>query len=205
MNVYQELTILPDPEISPYFIWSKLYTQLHIALADVKNKHGIDSIGVSFPGYRYEEKDGKTFATLGSKLRVFAPDAQTLETLNPNQWLERLSDYVHIKSIAPVPQNTGHVVVKRYHHINKNKQAKAFAEFKGIDFNEALAHCLAHKRGNVPYPFINMKSEDNQQMFKLCICQQEVQAPVDGRFNTYGINTGDSQVTVPAWRQNSTN
>ena len=59
---YQEITILTDPEISPYFIWSKLYTQLHIALADLHNKQGIDSIGVSFPNYKFEKKGEKTFA-----------------------------------------------------------------------------------------------------------------------------------------------
>jgi len=32
MKVYQEITIIKTPEISPYFIWSKLYTQLHLAL-----------------------------------------------------------------------------------------------------------------------------------------------------------------------------
>ena len=56
MEYYQELTILPDPEISPYFIWTKLYTQLHIALADLYNTQGISSIGVSFPNYKFEQK-----------------------------------------------------------------------------------------------------------------------------------------------------
>ena len=42
MNFYQEITLIPDAEISPYFLWSKVYTQLHIALADVKNQHGVD-------------------------------------------------------------------------------------------------------------------------------------------------------------------
>ena len=49
MNFYQEITLIPDAEISPYFLWSKVYTQLHIALAHVKNQHGVDGIGISFP------------------------------------------------------------------------------------------------------------------------------------------------------------
>ncbi|WP_341461706.1 type I-F CRISPR-associated endoribonuclease Cas6/Csy4, partial [Moraxella osloensis] len=40
MKFYQELTIIPEPEISPYVVWSQIFTQLHIALADVKNSHG---------------------------------------------------------------------------------------------------------------------------------------------------------------------
>ena len=100
MKYYQELTILPDPEISNYFIWSRLFTQLHIALADIKNQHGIDSIGVSFPEYYFDE-NGKS-SRLGSKLRIFAPNLETLEKLDLNNWLDRLTDYVHIKSIKEV-------------------------------------------------------------------------------------------------------
>lgn len=53
---YQEITIIPDPEIASYFIWSKLFTQFHIALAEMKNKHSIESIGISFPDYYFDEK-----------------------------------------------------------------------------------------------------------------------------------------------------
>ena len=56
LNYFQEITIIPDPEIPPYFIWSKLFTQLHIALAEMKNKHSIESIGVSFPDYHFDKK-----------------------------------------------------------------------------------------------------------------------------------------------------
>lgn len=75
MTHFQEITIIPDPEIAPYFIWSKLFTQFHIALAEMKNEHGIESIGVSFPDYHYDEK-GKS-SKLGLKLRVFAPSQKT--------------------------------------------------------------------------------------------------------------------------------
>ena len=67
MKYYQEVTLLPNEEITPNFLWSKVYNQLHLALADVKNKNGIDGIGISFPQYKFDEKNGKTFATLGSK------------------------------------------------------------------------------------------------------------------------------------------
>ena len=100
MKVYQEITIIPDDDNAPYFLWSKLYNQLHIALADVANTHGIRTIGVAFPNYRYVERDGKTFATLGSRLRIFAPSCDELEKLNLAKWLDRLTDYVHIKAIA---------------------------------------------------------------------------------------------------------
>lgn len=46
----------------------------------VKNQHGVDGIGISFPNYKYEEKDGKTFATLGNK-RIFANTGDELDKL----------------------------------------------------------------------------------------------------------------------------
>ena len=38
MLYYQEITLLPDAETSVNFLWTKVFTQLHIALADRKNK-----------------------------------------------------------------------------------------------------------------------------------------------------------------------
>ena len=39
MNYYREITILPNADISFYFIWQKLYQQIHLAL--VENKTGM--------------------------------------------------------------------------------------------------------------------------------------------------------------------
>jgi len=56
MDYYQEITLIDQAEISPYVIWSKLYQQLHIALAEIKDGNNKVNIGVSFPQYIYEEK-----------------------------------------------------------------------------------------------------------------------------------------------------
>ena len=67
MQFYQEITLIDQAEISPYFIWSKLYTQLHIALAESKDIDNQVNIGVSFPQYIFEEKikGGKSQSQLG--------------------------------------------------------------------------------------------------------------------------------------------
>lgn len=199
MKYYQELTLI-NSEKPFYEIWSSIYQQLHIALADIKNTHGIDNIGISFPNYRYEEKNGKTFATLGDKLRIFAQNKEALEQLNLNKWLERLIDYVHIKTICEVGnQAISHVVVKRYRYQNIEKKAKKFAKFKEISFEEALKHCQTYKQPLKHYPFINLKSETTQNPYKLAICQEVVDVPVVGTFNTYGINNFSNNVSVPHW------
>lgn len=192
MKFYQELTLLPDVESSPYFLWSKVYTQLHIALADVKNTHGIDGIGVSFPQYRFETQGNKTWATLGVKLRVFAQSEDELNKLNLAKWLERLTDYVHLKSVQAVPENHRYAIFKRYHAKNIEKVAGEFAKFKGIDFDTALSHCQTHKAKPQNYPFIELKSETTGQNFKLHIVKETSDKAKTGEFSSYGLG-----VSVP--------
>ena len=198
MNYYQEITLI-DGEKRLYELWSDIYKQIHIALADIKNNHGIDSIGVSFPNYRYEEKGDKTFATLGDKIRVFAPSQADLEKLNLNHWLSRLTDYVHIKSIAEVGNKaTGYLVVKRYRFKPVEVQANSLAEKLSIGYDEAMA-IVAKRRSELKVPYINLKSETNDVSYRLSILQQPVDSPTEGAFNTYGLNTMSTEVTVPHW------
>ena len=204
MKVYQEITIIPDDDNAPYFLWSKLYNQLHIALADVANTHGIRTIGVAFPNYRYVERDGKTFATLGSRLRIFAPSCDELEKLNLAKWLDRLTDYVHIKAIADVGERaTGTVVVERYRYRDLVKQVERFARFKNLTVEQALEHCLAYKKQPRTYPFIELFSQTNQVPYRLYIKQTVVDKTVDGEFTVYGMhNQGGAmtdKATVPHW------
>lgn len=198
MNYYQEITLI-DGDKKLYEIWSDVFNQVHIALADIKNKHSIDSIGISLPSYRYEEKNGKTFAALGDKLRVFAPRQADLEKLNLNHWLSRLTDYVHIKSIAEVGNKaTGYLVVKRYRFKPIEVQANSLAEKLGIGYDEAMS-IVAKRRSELKVPYFNLKSETNNVSYRLSILQQPVDSPTDGIFNTYGLNTMSTEVTVPHW------
>ena len=195
---FQEITILPDPEIAPHFIWSKLFTQLHIALADVKNKHGIDTIGISFPDYHYDTKQEKS-SKLGLKLRVFAPSADILETLNLPSWLARLSDYVHIKGIKEVGDKaTGWVSVHRYRFKPIDVQAQSLAQKMQIDIDDAMA-IVAKRKPEMKVPFIRMFSESNKTHYPLQILQQPCDKAITGSFNVYGMNGMTGHATVPHW------
>ena len=195
---YCELTLIPDPDIAPYFIWSKLFTQLHIALADVKNEHNIDTIGISFPDYHYDEK-GKS-SKLGLKLRVFAPTQNELETLNLDKWLERLTDYVHIKGIKEVPTDKAisHVSVHRYRFKPIEVQVESLAKKMKISDDEARV-IVAKRKPELKLPFIKMFSESNKTHYPLQILQQSCEEKVTGSFNVYGMNGMTNRVTVPHW------
>jgi CRISPR-associated endonuclease Csy4 len=51
MDYYQEITLIDQAEISPYFLWSKIYMQLHFALVEMKDQYNQVPIGISFPDY----------------------------------------------------------------------------------------------------------------------------------------------------------
>ena len=199
MKYYQEITIIPDPDIAPYFIWSKLFTQFHIALAEMKNKHDIESIGVSFPDYHYDDKNEKS-SKLGLKLRVFAPSQEDLETINLDHWLARLTDYVHIKGIKDVPRDkiTSYVSVHRYRFKPIEVQAQTLADKLNVCYEEAMA-IVVKRKAKLKLPFIRMFSESNKTHYPLQILQQPSEEDVTGGFNVYGMNGMLDNVTVPQW------
>lgn len=190
MNYYQEISLLPNADISPYFIWQKLYQQIHLALAENKSEENVSKVGVSFPEYNA----GEFF--LGTKLRLFAEDEQTLEQMQCGKWLDRLSDYVHVKPIAPVPEKlSGHASFK---HIkmkgSKDKLARRRAKRKGEPFEQALSYFADYEEKRSKLPYINMISQTNGQHFRLFIEKQEKEIPQNGTFSCYGLS---NTTTVP--------
>ena len=207
MHYYIELKLIKDSEISPYFIWSKLYTQLHLALVEMQDANAQVPIGVSFPEYKVGESKGKAFMLLGSKLRIFAQDEATLSKLNLPKWLARLEDYIHIKSIQLVPENVqNHLVVSRYRpKSNIELVARRIVKRKQFTLDLAIAYLntvdeakklKGYKQNWEPFPYIQLKSLSGKQDFSLCISQTTVDEMKGGVFSTYGLS---SQSTVPHW------
>lgn len=202
MQYYTEITLIPDEEVSLNFIWSKLYTQLHIALATVKDLNNQVNIGVSFPQYIYQLKDAdKIFRiSLGKKLRVFAATEAILKELNLTKWFERISDYVHMTSIKAVPENIkGYSIYKRVQvKSNAERLARHRVKRGDIGYDEALA-----RYRNVimitDLPYIHMLSlstskDGDQKHFKLFIEKQKAEKSEQQVFSTYGLS---SVSTVP--------
>jgi len=190
MNCYQEISLLPNADIGLYFIWQKVYQQIHLALVENKRADNASTIGVAFPEYNADRH------CLGKKLRLFAEDEQSLEQMKCDQWLNRLSDYVHLSRIKPVPENlAGYACFK---HIKlkgcKEKLARRRAQRKGETLQQALANFedFEEQRSNLPY--INMTSETNGQRFRLFIEKQAREQPQTGLYSCYGLS---NTTTVP--------
>lgn len=192
MNYYLELTIIGNPELTPYQIWSKLYTQLHLAFVEQKDAQDKTIYGVSFPQYR--TLADKKIAYLGYKLRVFAPTEQALSALNLNKWLERLTDYIHISSIRSVPND-----IKGYANYYRatpkmilDERITHQAKRHGVPYHKAAERFEGYEEQSLVYPHIQLTSQTNHQSYPLYIGKQTAEVLTDGRFGTYGLSRTSS-------------
>ncbi len=191
MKYYLELKLLPDDDISAHFLLAKVYTQLHIAFAEIKNAEHKINIGVSFPQYRFNQEKGVGF--LGEKLRLFAQNEADLKKLDLKKWLDRLTDYVHITSIREVPENIkGYAIYKRKQvKTNAARLARHRVKRGDIGFDEALAR-YSNVVTTTDLPYIQMKSLTSDQMFKLFIEKRSIEQSESQVFSTYGLSSESS-------------
>lgn len=193
MQYYLELSLLPNDDTSVYFLWSKLYTQLHLAFVEQKDSQEKIVYGVSFPRYRLNQDKGVGF--LGDKLRIFAHATQELEQLNLNKWLELLTDYVHITAPRETPPNVSYAIYSRA--VPKDTVEKRIlhqAQRRNISVKEAEEHFKDHVYPPLIEPFISLKSLSGQHIFKLHIKKTLTDEASMGKFGTYGLS---KTVTVP--------
>lgn len=190
MNYYQEITLLPNADINLYFIWQKLYEQIHLALVENKITGSASVIGVAFPEYNADK------FSLGTKLRLFAEDEKSLKKTHFEKWFNRLGDYVHLSHIKPVPVKlAGYACFK---HIklkgNKEKLARRRAKRQGVTLQKALAHFENFEEQRSKLPYINVISQTSGQRFRLFIEKQAMEQPQTGLFSCYGLS---NTTTVP--------
>jgi CRISPR-associated endonuclease Csy4 len=213
MKYYIEITLLDEQEENLFKLWSKLFTQIHLGLVEIKNDQNQSPIGISFPEYFMGEK----FGVLGSKLRLFAKDEETLQKFDAKKWLDRLSDYIHLTSIREViPQKiSGYAIFSRYQpKINKEKlmrrHQKREEKWKSIindPQSEPQKIVIAQEKLNkrqqrknnydkeqtVKEPFIKLKSLSQGNEFCLWIKKTKAEQPNYQKFSTYGLSSFDKE------------
>lgn len=194
MKYYLEIKLLKQAEISMYFIWSKVFTQLHLAFVECKDQDDKIPIGISFPDYMFDSE--KEFGMLGSKIRLFADDKMALIKLDLSKWLNRLQDYLQLSDIQEVPQN----MVKEYaifsrKQIKSNPERLARRRAKkdpSISFQEALKRYQKSDSTNLPYIQVNSLSSSNS--FRLFVERKISETENQGYFSCYGLS---NNATVP--------
>jgi CRISPR-associated endonuclease Csy4 len=191
MKHYIDITLLPSDDIDIHFLWTKVMMQIHLAFVEMQNEVQKIPAAISFPNYRCEVGEKKAF--LGNKVRLLAPDKSDLEKLNIGRWLNRLTDYVHIKAIADVPND-----VSEYEcfsrrvkagspdkHIRRRMKRKNETEEEAAEFFADYKVAEADKQ----LPFIHMKSLSGDQSFRLVIQRKTVgAAPNCNAYSTYGLS-----------------
>ncbi len=195
MKCYIDITLIPDADIALYFLWEKLYQQIHLTLVENKNADSHVNIGVSFPQYNNEKHH------LGSKLRLIASCSEDLKKLNLHDVLANLSDYIHMTSIKDVPEKIeGYAFFKRLQvKGNMPKLARRRAKKLDINYEDALAFFTDNKErkqaglisSNVP--FINIKSQSSGMRFRLIIERIETEkTETEDCFSCYGLSSTSS-------------
>ncbi len=194
MKYYLEITITENKTLNLYALWSHLYTQLHLALVEIKDVDEKVRIGFSFPEYRYDADANIGF--LGAKCRLFAPDEAILTQLAISKWLDKLSEYVHITAISAVPAIVkGYAVYQKLGlKTNPQRQARRLAKRKNLSFDQALEMYADFEPAKCNFPYVQLKSLSSQQSFRLIIRKRQETGLKSGMFNTYGLS---SSITVP--------
>ncbi|ENV79713.1 type I-F CRISPR-associated endoribonuclease Cas6/Csy4 [Acinetobacter ursingii] len=189
MLYYLEITLLEQEEIPLHLIWSKVYTQLHIAFVEQADEEGKISYGVSFPKYRLIQQ--KKLGYLGDKIRIFADSVEALEQLNLTHWFARLQDYVHVLSARKVPEDkiNGYAAYFKVNpKLTVEQRVVHQAERRGISIEEAQEHFKALDLTETFEPYINMKSQTNDMSFRLIIGKRRVDEANIGKFGSYGLS-----------------
>jgi CRISPR-associated endonuclease Csy4 len=198
MKYYLDITLLPDAEANLGFLWHKVFQQVHIALVDNKVGENESSIALSIVDY------GDKSFPLGNKLRLLAMDENALQKLDIQRWLNRLSDYCHIKPIKSVPADvTQYACFKRKSVKSIEKKAQRRAQHLNKPYDEVLAYLSEEGRSKKsPLPFINVESQETKKRveqgvasrFLLFIEKKLSDRPENGKFDCYGLS---KTATVP--------
>lgn len=188
MNYYIEIKLQCDPEIGLGFLWKKVFTQVHLALAERSD----GNIGVSFPQY------GDKLFPMGDSLRLFARNKEELEYLKIDEWMARLRDYVTISGIQKIPDDIQEYVVfsRKQVKTGKERQARRYAKRHHVDYAEALKHYDNMEKKVLRLPFVMLQSLSSNQEIKLFIEKRRSTTEKFGDYNSYGLS---KEATVPCF------
>ncbi|WP_414147417.1 type I-F CRISPR-associated endoribonuclease Cas6/Csy4 [Erwinia sp. BNK-24-b] len=182
MNYYQDILILPDPEITDQVMMAALFAQLHLKLRQA----GEGRIGISFP---------TVGLTPGSRLRLHGTQ-DDLTKLAATRWYSKLEEYIFCKSVRAVPENCRYRTVRRVQYKSNADRLRRRSVKKGwLTEEEAIQKIsvLSEKRGKLP--FLPIKSLSNGHTWLLFFEHGPLQEkPTEGTFSSYGLS---AVATVP--------
>lgn len=191
---YIELTLINQADITLNFLWSKLYTQLHLAFVEQKDTNDNIPFGLSFPEYTFNGKT-KRFQ-IGQKLRIFADSELALQSLDVKKWLSRFSDYIHITGVRSVPDKvTGYTCYtrKQFKTSPERLARRYIKKFPEVSMGDAISR-YTRVTFTETLPYVQLKSLSSEHYFRLFIEKKVMSESLEGKFSTYGLS---AKTTVP--------
>ncbi len=202
---YQEITCLPDHEISVGFVMGKVMDVLHLGLVNVAGGTSECPVGLSFPEYRDERAEAKPgradaehqpIVPIGSKIRVFSRQENDLQRLGLTSTLARLSDYVHFTSVRLLERKVDrYAIYKRCQpKSSKERLIRRQMKRKGISEFEARKLYESFEPRYSQLPYVNMCSHSTGERFRLYVERQFADLSDQWSFSTYGLS---GKIAVP--------
>lgn len=187
MNYYRDITLLPDTEIGHHFLWEKVFGQVHLALVEAKNEDERSPFGVTFPAFKADKH------RIGNKLRIFSDSEECLTSLNLDDYLNRLSDYVHVTSIRTVPEKVSDYI--RFRRLQTKTSPERLARRDAKQGNLSIHEAIKKHKDFIPQytdaPYIWVNSLSSKQRYPFFIVAEKVTYPNEQQFSLYGLSNKD--------------
>ena len=182
---YIDLTVVAGPEFVVPQLLGALYDRLHLALV----QHGLDNVGVSFPGYSVNPR------SLGTTLRLHGSDA-SLRQLFGADWLKGMRDHVRMTDIAPAPVDAPHRTVQRKQfktNVERLRRRRMKRKGESVEQAQDAIPSSIERIPNLPY--VHIHSRSTAQPFCLFIALGPLgRTTIPGSFNSYGLG---GPTTIP--------
>lgn len=185
MDHYVDLTLLPEPEVTPSELMGALFGKLHGALVAQHSEH----VGISFPAMKAER------FFLGDCLRLHGSHADLTQFM-AQDWLQGMRDHATATPVLAAPKLTRYRVVSRMQAKSNPERLRRRQMLRhGIDATEALARIPDTVAERLNLPYVHVRSQSTAQSFRLFIQHGELlKSPSAGTFSTYGLST---TATIP--------
>lgn len=184
MKFYTELTLIPDADTPTHYLWKNVMQTIHIGIVETRLQTEKIPIGISFPHYNLKK------FTIGNKMRLFAQTEDTLKTFDLNTRVDRLSDYVHVTSIKPVPDRIAGY--STFYKVHKKTYKDILVRRRSRRHNISIEQAYKDYENFVPQvvnlPYINMKSCSIGVKYRLYIEKKDMPEPCYEGFTTYGLS-----------------
>lgn len=185
MDLYLELTLLPDPEFPQPMLMNALLSKLHRALHDIRR----NDIGISFPDFSQRPR------ALGARLRIHGSQ-DALGSLLALNWLSGMRDHLSLSGPEQVPAHAQHRCVSRVQvDSNPERLRRRLIKRHGISEEEAKSRIGDGVGKQCELPFAQLRSKTTGQTFCLFIRHGQLQDRArEGGFSGFGLS---STATVP--------